>query len=45
MFQSELFGDDLPKLLPIIDADGSLVAMFNNTLELLVLVAVPWRTP
>ena len=37
MFQSELFGDDLPKLLPIIDADGSDSAMFDNALELLVL--------
>ena len=37
MFESELFGDDLPKLLPIIDADGSDSAMFDNALELLVL--------
>ena len=37
MLVSELFGDDLPKLLPIIDADGSDSAMFDNALELLVL--------
>jgi glutamate synthase (ferredoxin) len=37
MFQSELFGDDLPKLLPIINTDGSDSAMFDNCLELLVL--------
>ena len=37
MFRSELFGDDLAKLLPIIDQDGSDSAMFDNALELLVL--------
>ena len=37
MFESELFGDDLPKILPIIDPDGSDSAMFDNALELLVL--------
>jgi glutamate synthase (ferredoxin) len=37
MLQSDLFGDDLQKLIPIIDADGSDSAMFDNTLELLVL--------
>ncbi len=37
MLASELFGDDLPKLLPIIDPDGSDSAMFDNVLELLVL--------
>ena len=37
MLESELFGDDLPKLLPIIDTDGSDSAMFDNALELLVL--------
>ena len=34
---SDLFGDDLPKLFPIIDPDGSDSAMFDNVLELLVL--------
>src|SRR5262249_5594831 len=37
MFRSELFGDDIKKILPIIDETGSDSAMFDNTLELLVL--------
>jgi glutamate synthase (ferredoxin) len=37
MFESELFGDDVKKLLPIINTDGSDSAMFDNCLELLVL--------
>ncbi len=37
MFESDLFGDDLKKLLPIICTDGSDSAMFDNCLELLVL--------
>ncbi|HUD48991.1 MAG TPA: glutamate synthase large subunit [Candidatus Baltobacteraceae bacterium] len=37
MFQSELFGDDLKKLLPIINTDGSDSAMFDNCLEMLVM--------
>src|SRR5262245_7510786 len=37
MFQSELFGDDLKKLLPIIDESGSDSAMFDNALEMLTL--------
>ena len=37
MFQSDLFGDDLKKLMPIINTDGSDSAMFDNCLELLVL--------
>src|SRR5947209_12085097 len=37
MFQSKLFGDDIKKLMPIIDERGSDSAMFDNTLELLVL--------
>ena len=41
MLVSELFGDDLPKLLPIIDAEGSDSAMFDNALELLVLGGRP----
>ncbi|MDW8310264.1 MAG: glutamate synthase central domain-containing protein, partial [Verrucomicrobiales bacterium] len=36
-FQSELFGDDLKKILPVICTDGSDSAMFDNCLELLVL--------
>jgi glutamate synthase (ferredoxin) len=37
MFQSDLFGKDLPKLLPVINPDGSDSAMLDNCLELLVL--------
>ncbi|MSU57701.1 MAG: glutamate synthase large subunit [Pedosphaera sp.] len=37
MFESELFGDDIKKVLPIINTDGSDSAMFDNTLELLTL--------
>jgi glutamate synthase (ferredoxin) len=37
MFQSDLFGEDLKKLLPVINTDGSDSAMFDNCLELLVL--------
>src|SRR5262245_16173312 len=37
LFESELFGDDIKKLLPIISSDGSDSGMFDNCLELLVL--------
>ncbi len=37
LFRSELFGEDVKKLLPIIDQTGSDSAMFDNALELLVL--------
>jgi glutamate synthase domain-containing protein 2/glutamate synthase domain-containing protein 1/glutamate synthase domain-containing protein 3 len=37
LFESDLFGDDLKKLLPIVCTDGSDSAMFDNCLELLVL--------
>jgi len=37
LFESELFGEDIKKLLPIINPNGSDSAMFDNTLELLVL--------
>jgi len=37
MFESDLFGDDLKKLHPVICTDGSDSAMFDNCLELLVL--------
>ncbi len=33
--RSELFGADLARILPVIDADGSDSAMFDNVLELL----------
>ncbi len=35
-FASELFGDDIKKVLPIIEPNGSDSAMFDNALELLV---------
>jgi glutamate synthase (NADPH/NADH) large chain len=37
MLHSDLFGDDIHKLLPIIQPGGSDSASFDNTLELLVL--------
>ena len=41
LFASELFGEDMPKILPIINPHGSDSAMFDNTLELLVLAGRP----
>jgi glutamate synthase domain-containing protein 2/glutamate synthase domain-containing protein 1/glutamate synthase domain-containing protein 3 len=37
LFQAAAFGDDMKKILPIINPNGSDSAMFDNTLELLVL--------
>lgn len=37
MFESELFGDDIKKILPVVNTDGSDSAMFDNCLELLVM--------
>ncbi len=37
LFESALFGPDVKELLPIIDADGSDSAMFDNALEMLAL--------
>ena len=37
MFESNLLGDDLKKILPIINTNGSDSAMFDNCLELLVM--------
>jgi glutamate synthase (ferredoxin) len=37
LFRSRLFGDDIAKILPVIDESGSDSAMFDNALELLVL--------
>jgi glutamate synthase domain-containing protein 2/glutamate synthase domain-containing protein 1/glutamate synthase domain-containing protein 3 len=37
LFQSEVFGEDMPQILPIINPNGSDSAMFDNVLELLVL--------
>ena len=36
-FASALFGEDLPKMLPIINSEGSDSAMFDNCLEFLTL--------
>ncbi len=37
MFATELYGDGIPKVLPVIDAEGSDSAMFDNCLEFLTL--------
>src|SRR3989442_234711 len=37
IFESDLFGSDIKKILPVINTDGSDSAMFDNCLELLVL--------
>jgi glutamate synthase (NADPH/NADH) large chain len=41
LFASDLFGADMQKILPIINPNGSDSAMFDNTLELLVLAGRP----
>jgi len=41
LFESELFGADLKKLLPVINEDGSDSAMFDNALEFLTLTGRP----
>ncbi len=38
LFESEVWGDDIKKLLPIANTDGSDSAVFDNCLELLVAV-------
>lgn len=37
LFESELFGDDMKKIKPVINIDGSDSTIFDNALELLVL--------
>jgi len=37
MFESDMFGDDIKKVLPTVNTDGSDSGMFDNCLELLVL--------
>ncbi|MEO6908228.1 MAG: glutamate synthase large subunit, partial [Abditibacteriaceae bacterium] len=37
LLQSDLFGDDLSKVFPVVDASGSDSAMFDNVLEFLTL--------
>jgi glutamate synthase (ferredoxin) len=41
LFESPLFGDDIKKIVPIINPNGSDSSMFDNTLELLVLAGRP----
>jgi glutamate synthase (ferredoxin) len=41
LFTSQAFGEDIKKVLPIINPHGSDSAMFDNTLELLVLAGRP----
>jgi len=41
LFESEAFGEDIKKILPIINPHGSDSSMFDNTLELLVLAGRP----
>ncbi|HVU34336.1 MAG TPA: glutamate synthase large subunit [Opitutaceae bacterium] len=41
LFQSDVFGEDIQKILPIINPNGSDSSMFDNTLELLVLAGRP----
>jgi glutamate synthase (ferredoxin) len=37
LFESPLFGDDIQKIMPVIDTDGSDSSMFDNSLETLTL--------
>jgi glutamate synthase (ferredoxin) len=37
LFESDLFGDDIKNILPIVNPNGSDSSMFDNTLELLIL--------
>jgi glutamate synthase (ferredoxin) len=37
LFTTDLFGDDLPKVLPLVDPQGSDTTMFDNCLEFLAL--------
>jgi glutamate synthase (NADPH/NADH) large chain len=41
LFESKAFGEDMEKILPVINPQGSDSAMFDNTLELLVLAGRP----
>lgn len=41
LFQSGIFGEDLAKIKPVIDHDGSDTAMFDNTFEFLYLAGRP----
>ncbi|MCF7688169.1 MAG: glutamate synthase large subunit [Cephaloticoccus sp.] len=41
LFESDLFGEDIKKTLPVVNPNGSDSAMFDNALELLVLAGRP----
>ena len=41
LFESPLFGEDIKKIIPIVNPNGSDSSMFDNTLELLVLAGRP----
>ncbi|MEX1253673.1 MAG: glutamate synthase large subunit [Dehalococcoidia bacterium] len=41
LFESDLFGEDIKKILPVIDDEGSDSAMFDDALELLTLAGRP----
>ncbi|MGB8327430.1 MAG: glutamate synthase large subunit [Steroidobacteraceae bacterium] len=41
LFESEVFGEDIKKIIPIVNPNGSDSAMFDNVLELLVLAGRP----
>ncbi len=41
LFDTDAFGDDVSQILPIVNPNGSDSAMFDNTLELLVLAGRP----
>ena len=45
LLQSDVLGDDLEKLLPVIREGGSDTATFDNVLEFLVMAAGRCRTP
>ena len=41
LFESDVFGDDLKKILPVIRLDGSDSGMFDNCLEFLIMAGRP----
>ncbi len=41
LFETKVFGDDLSKILPVVNPNGSDSAMFDNVLELMVLAGRP----
>ena len=41
LFESDLFGDDIKKILPVINENGSDSSMLDNSLELLVMAGRP----